>query len=217
MATTALIAPTVPKAEYDGLITLANLKDDIDVRLQLWEYSHEADTYQLLLNGLSIGLPQQLPTPLPPTGTELTLKLEKRALQDEGVYEVAYRATNVLGDTFSDSASTRIRVDRTSPGAALLAPIIFPDTSFGDRLTGLLPGYAGMEAGDTIQTLCNGLPGPVHIVQPDELTLRPVEIVFDREVLKSLASDCVDISYTVIDRAGNESIPAVPIVLSLAL
>ncbi|RAU41546.1 hypothetical protein DBY65_026660 [Pseudomonas sp. RIT412] len=95
--------------------------------------------------------------------------------------------------------------------------MIFPGATFGHHLIGLLPGYAGMEPGDTIQTLCNGVPGPQHVVQPDELTLRPIEIVFDREALKDLGTDNVSMSYTVTDRAGNESISSMALVMSLTL
>lgn len=214
MSTKQLVSPEVPDAEQDGLITISNLENDIVIRLQVWNFSHPGDTYQLLLNGELIGSARSLPNPLPPVGAELTLMLAKEKLSDDGIYEVAYRATNVMGEVFADSPAARIRIDRTPPGAALLAPLIF-NTTTSDHLTALLPGYAGMEPGDTIQTLCNGQPGPTHIVQPDELTLRPIEIVFEREVMQSLAADNVAISYTVTDRAGNLSIESLPVTLSL--
>ena len=214
MSTKQLVSPEVPDAEQDGLITISSLENDIVIRLQVWKFSHPGDTYQLLLNGELIGSTQSLPNPLPPVGAELTLTLAKEKLSDDGIYEVAYRATNVVGEVFADSPATRIRIDRTPPGAALLAPLIF-NTTTCNHLTALLPGYAGMEPGDTIQTLCNGQPGPTHIVQPDELTLRPIEIVFEREVMQALAADNVAISYTVTDRAGNLSIESLPVTLSL--
>lgn len=215
MSTKQLIAPEVPVAEHDGLITISDLQNDIVIHLQVWKFSHPGDTYQLLLNGRLVGSARSLPSPLPPVGSELTLMLAKEELCDDGIYEVAYRATNVVGELFADSPETRIRIDRTPPGAALLAPLIVPNATFGNHLTALLPGYADMEPGDTIQTLCNGQPGPTHIVQPDELTLRPIEIVFEREVMQSLAADNVAISYTVTDRAGNLSIESLPVTLSV--
>ncbi|MDH0745401.1 hypothetical protein N5D61_03450 [Pseudomonas sp. GD03842] len=214
---TSLASPTIPVADHDGLIPVASLSQDIEVHVPVWSYSNPGDTFQLLLNGQLTGATQQLPSPIPPIGTELRITLNRQALAEDGLYEVSYRATNVLGGISADSPPRQIRIDRTSPGGALLAPMIFPGATFGHHLIGLLPGYAGMEPGDTIQTLCNGVPGPQHVVQPDELTLRPIEIVFDREALKDLGTDNVSMSYTVTDRAGNESISSMALVMSLTL
>jgi len=209
-----LATPAIPAAASDGLITTSELQNDVIVLLETWPYAHENDTYQLMLNGELKGEAHQLPSPVPEVGSTLTLTLAKEELVDDGTYLVSYRATNVLGGMSADSAATSIRVDRTRPGAALLAPVIFPDAGSSDCLTGLIPGYAGMEAGDVIQTLCNGTPGPLHVVQADELTLRPIEIHFEREVIQGLAGENVSIEYGVTDRAGNSSIMSVPVVLS---
>jgi hypothetical protein len=74
-----------------------------------------------------------------------------------------------------------------------------------------------MAAGDSVRTLCNGIAGPTHTVQPDELTVRPIEIVFDEDLLLSLAAQQVVIDYTVTDRAGNESFRSVPVTIALTL
>jgi hypothetical protein len=68
-----------------------------------------------------------------------------------------------------------------------------------------------------IQTLCNGTPGPAHTVQADELTLRPIEIDFERKVMQSLAAENVSFEYLVTDRAGNPSIMSLPVLLSIKL
>jgi hypothetical protein len=113
------------------------------------------------------------------------------------------------------SAKMTLKVDREAPGAALLAPLIVPAFTFGDRLKALLPGYAGMEPGDVIRTVCNGVDGPSHTVQADELTLRPVEIDFERELLQGLAAEHASIEYFVTDRAGNSSVMAPSVLVSL--
>ena len=212
-----LAIPFVPAAAPDGLISLADSQDDITVLLEVWLSSDPGDTYQLLLDGNPVGPIKALPDPAPEEGAELMLTLAREYLEQDGIYRVAYRATNVLGQTSANSDSVPIRIDRTAPGAALLAAVVFPSEPFADEVTGLVPGYAGMEQGDVIQTLCNKAQGPIHVVQADELTLRPIEITFKREFLQSVGTENVTIEYFVTDRAGNESIVSLPVELFLQL
>jgi hypothetical protein len=217
MKSTGLVAPSVPVADIDGLIPLANLSQDISVVVEAWAYSDEGDVFQLMINGSMVGPIQTMPVPLPAPGTLLPLTLPIEQLENDGPYKVAYTVTNVTGGITVESPSTTIRIDRTKPGATLLAPLIFPSATLGDQLVGLLPGYAGMESGDVIQTLLNGVEGPSHQVQADELTLRPVEIAFSREDLQTHAAETVSIEYVVTDRAGNASITSLPTLVSLKL
>ena len=211
-----LAIPYVPAAAPDGLISLMDSQSDITVLLEVWSYSHAGDTYQLMLDGNPVGPIKALPDPLPEEGSELTIALAREYLEHDGLYSVAYKATNVSGQVSAISDSVPIRIDRTAPGAALLAAMVFPAEPSG-QVTGLVPGYAGMEQGDVIQTLCNKTQGPLHVVQADELTLRPIEINFDRELLESLEAENITIEYFVTDRAGNESIISLPVELFLQL
>ncbi|UZJ62178.1 hypothetical protein OKW98_10910 [Pseudomonas sp. KU26590] len=217
MKSTGLVAPSIPVAAIDGLIPLADLTRDISVVVETWTYSDEGDVFQLMINGIMVGPIQTMPVPLPAPGTLLSLTLPIEQLENDGSYEVAYTVTNMTGGITVESPSTTIRVDRTKPGATLLAPLIFPTATFGDQLIGLLPGYAGMAPGDVIQTLLNGVAGPAHQVQAEELTLRSVEITFSREHLQALAAENVSIEYFVTDRAGNVSITSLPTLVSLKL
>lgn len=202
-----LIAPTVPVADADGLIKTVDLESDVVVHLPVWYSAEERDTYQLLLNGQLVGNLESLPNPVPEEGTELSLIIPVvTQLKEDGVYTVGYRATNILGGASADSALTNIQVHRTPPGATLLAPMMFPDVTLGETLTGMVPGYAGMQAGDIIQTLCNDIQGPAFTVQAENLTTSPVHIQFERSFLQTLNSDEVTIGYLVTDRAGNTSI-----------
>lgn len=93
--------------------------------------------------------------------------------------------------------------------------MFFCNINFGATLKGTIPGYAGMESGDVIQTLCNDVEGPAYVVTTEDLTERPVRIVFEREFLQGLNSELIRISYQVTDRAGNRSIFAQPVELTL--
>jgi len=211
-----LQAPVVPVADVeDGLIKTADLMSDVVVSFPLWAEAEERDTHQLLINGILVGQPLPLSSPLP---KEVTLMISiEEELKEDGIYAVGYRATRFLGGTFADSPATIIKVDRTAPGASLLAPMIFPDVTLAENLLGTVPGYAGMQAGDVIQSLCNGIKGATYRVKPENMTTRPVEVTFRREFLQTLDSEEVVIDYHVTDRAGNQSMTAQPVTLSLQL
>jgi hypothetical protein len=213
-----LLPPTIPVADTDGLIATSELDKEIIITLATWDYADPNESYQLILNGAPIGPVKQLPSPAPVVGTELFLALDPvKEFGVDGQYYVSYRVRNVIGGQFADSESTVVLVDRTPPGATLLAPMILPGATLGDRLSALLPGYAGMAVGDVIQTRCNGVPGPVYTVEPEDLSIRPIEIHFEREHLHDLGDEHLTLDYTVTDRAGNVSPRSVPKLLTLQI
>lgn len=203
--------PVIPVAEADGLIKLSNLKDDVIVQFPVWEYAQPTDAYQLVFNGLSVGKRAALPHPVPEGLLTLTIPL---ALLDvEGVHTVAYSTIRFPGGVPEYSPATTIRIDRTAPGAALLAPLIFSNTH--EPFSAHIPGYAGMAVGDTLQTICNGLSGPTYITSSDDLNTQLMKIDFSREFLQSLNSAEIELTYHVTDRAGNQSRLAWPVNLAV--
>ncbi|WP_080482353.1 hypothetical protein [Pseudomonas syringae] len=210
--TYALDAPSIPVAQADGLIAVDDLNSNIIIYFPVWLGAHLGiDTNQLMINGVLVGDPVTVPDEA--TEFSLTIPLATQ-LKEDGNYDIGYRATSVIGGTPNDSEVTTIRIDRTAPGAAMLAALVFPQVNFGDRLIGRMPGYAGMEVGDLIQTICNGANGPSYLIQTEDLT-KSMEISFPREFLQSLESDEVNITYQITDRAGNRSILAEPVDLIL--
>lgn len=209
--------PVVPNAyPEDGLLNITALENPIPVEVQVWEAAEPGYYFQLVLDGVTLGNIRAI-TEDDRAGDMITVYLSETLLNDEGFYTLGYMTTSPNTQVSDYSASVTLRVDRTKPGATLLAPIIFPTATFGDQLIGLLPGYAGMEPGDVIQTLLNGVEGPAYQVQAEELTLRPVEIAFSREHLQTHAAETVSIEYFVIDRAGNVSITSLPTLVSIKL
>lgn len=206
-------APIIPAAEPDGLIPLTNLTEDLLVQFHLWNGARPFDTYQLVLNGLAVAEPVPLPTPLPEGLLEL--KIPSHLLDMDGIYQVVFRVTGFPGGVEDDSSPTTIRIDRTAPGAALLAPMMFRQINFGDALAGHVPGYAHMAAGDTLMTLCNGVQGPIYQVGNEDLAERAMQISFSRDFLQSLQSPTITMTYQVTDRAGNQSRLASPVTLSM--
>jgi len=212
-----LPAPVVPSAyPEDGLLKISALENPVPVEVRVWEAAEPGYYFQLMLNGLPLGEIRVISENDQP-GDIITVLLSETAFEHEGTYELGYKTTSPNTEVSDYSPTVTLRVDRTQPGATLLAPLIFPTATFSDQLTGLLPGYAGMQQGDVLQTLLNGSPGPTHTVTADELTLRPVEIGFTREHLQPHAPGMVSIEYAVTDRAGNTSITSLPMLVSVQL
>lgn len=207
--------PDIPVACGDGLVEAQHLNGDIRVELPVWPNAAPGDAYQLLLDGAPVGVPVRLPDPPPPPGARLHLPLATRLLDREGAYAVAYQVQSVHGRP-RHSPYRRIRIDRMAPGAHFLSPITFPAATFGIRLVGLVPGYAGMQEGDCIQTLCNGLDGPSHRVQAEDLIAGAARIAFTREDLERVMMEGgVSIRYFITDRSGNKSLKSRPTLVNI--
>ncbi len=200
----------------DGLLKTIDLNSPIPVGVMVWQAAEPGYYFQLMLNGNLTG-EQRVITEADKAGDMVIVYLEEKVFTEDGDYKLGYMASSPDADSHVPSPAISLKVDRSAAGSTILAPMIFPGASFGENLTGVLPGYAGMEKGDVIQTFCNGASGPTHTVQADELTLRPVEIIFGRDFLQSLAAETVSIEYQVIDRAGNQSIMSLPVTLSIKL
>ncbi len=209
--------PIVPMAHpEDGLLYISALENPLPVEVQVWEAAEPGYYFQLVLDDVPLGNIRVITTD-DRAGDTITVFLDEALLDHEGTYALGYKTTSPNTQVSDYSPTIRLIVDRTKPGATLLAPLIFPTATFGDQLIGLLPGYAGMKPGDVIQTLLNGVDGPAHQVQAEELNLRPVEIAFSREDLLTHAAETVSIEYVVTDRAGNASITSLPTLVSLKL
>ncbi|GKS04214.1 hypothetical protein PSTH1771_04380 [Pseudomonas syringae pv. theae] len=208
-------APQVPVASpADGLMPVDSLDQPVMVEIVLWSAMRPDSSVQLKLDGILVGGRKTLTSNDKP-GDVIIMELDKEYLTDEGSYTLCYLTINNANQVSENSPSIPLLIDRTALGAALLAPAIFHQINLGNTLTGIVPGYAGMQPGDRIQTFCNDRQGPAYEVTSDNLTDRPVPIIFDKEFLLNLHSDSVTISYRVIDRAGNISLPARSVTLSM--
>lgn len=205
----------VPVAYEDGLVKVADLNAPIAVKVEVWPAAETGYTVRLHLNGEPV-TNERVITDDDKPGDILTLELPEKYLMTDGTYSLTYRAYSPYSESENFSPAIPLRVDRTPPGGPLLGPVFFAGGEFDGNTLAFVPGYAGIEAGDLIRTLCNGVVGPTHTVKADELTLRPIEIVFEKAFLQGLAAQYVVINYTVTDRAGNESIRSLPKTLTLA-
>ncbi len=208
-------APYVRVADtVDGLLPTESLSQSVAVEITLWDGVYPGYYIQLMINGLLVGETRTM-TDNDKPGDVLNMHLDAHHLSNAGRYTLGFQVTNPINQVSANSPTIPLLVDRTAPGATLLAPIIFPQINFGDVLKGAIPGYADMQPGDRIQTLCNGLEGPAHVVTPEDLSDRPVQIAFHRDFLTGLDSEHITFSYQVTDRAGNVSIMAQLVELSM--
>lgn len=210
-----LPAPFVPSADpIDGLIRTIDLNNFIRVEIEVWEGLKPGDTVLLML-GDYYASPVWTVTPGISIGDKISINLDPKLLSTEGTHSLYYHSVNAENGVETSSATTPLIVDLTPPGAYLLAPVLVANASFGLYLKARVPGYAGMEPGDVIQTICNGVQGPTYRIQPDNFTTTPVEISFTQEFLEGLFSDRIKITYHVTDRAGNRSILAQSVELTV--
>ncbi|WP_460042829.1 hypothetical protein [Pseudomonas sp. S2_H01] len=210
-----LTPPLVAVADpEDGLLKTVTLNSPVPVQVMVWPAAEPGYYFQLMLNGVTVG-DKRIITKEDVAYEMITVHLDEQLLSEEGEYQLGYMTVSPNTESQSPSPELTLRVDRSKPGAALLGPMIFSNEEIGEQLTGLLPGYAGMAKGDVIQTLCNQANGPSHVVQADELTIRPIKITFKRELLESVGIETATIEYFVTDRAGNQSIISTPAMLKL--
>lgn len=132
----------VPSAYADGLLKTADLNAPIPVEVEVWPAAETGYTVRLDLDGSPVTAERVIKESDKP-GDILILNLEESLVQNEGTYDLQYRIYSPNADSANMSPSTFLKVDLTPPGATLLAPLIFPRVSFGDRLTGILPRLLG--------------------------------------------------------------------------
>lgn len=211
------LPPAVVHAAYeDGLLRTADLNAAIAVEVEVWPAAETGYTVRLDLDRVPV-TDERVITETDKPGDILTLYLSENHLLKDKRYSLQYRTYSPRSESENVSPATPLIVDRTPPGAAVLAPLFFAEGSINGDANAILPGYAGMALGDVVRTLCNGIPGPTHTVQADELTVRPIEIVFEADYLLGLAAHEVTIEYVVVDRAGNPSFSSLPVTIYLTM
>ncbi|WP_404823061.1 hypothetical protein [Pseudomonas capsici] len=209
-----LDAPEIPAALENGVLPIEFLDRPVIVKLKVWDGAMPGYTYQLLWNGMTAGLKKPiLDSQLP--GDELTLEIPV-ALLTEGVHQVAYETANPESQVMNTSKAVRLEIDRTAPGNPHLGPVIFPafvdDGLTSDELEnvhnvlrGSIASYNGMKEGDVIRTYWNEVPGPITMVNKDDMGLQRVNVDFVRSYLETIGDIEAPVYYTVTDQAGNLS------------
>lgn len=106
-------APIVPLANAEGFISVSDLHTDIPVHIKVLPDAAPFDSYQLLLNGQSVGQAFDLPDPAPKAGATLIMMLDNDKLTDADHYLISYRLKAHHGAVEVKSVPALIRIDRT--------------------------------------------------------------------------------------------------------
>jgi hypothetical protein len=133
LPSTYLNAPIIPAADYDGLIINSDLTNGLEVKIPIEDGIKPGDSFELTINGLLTGIThtfhkQKL------HDQYVILTISPDYFEEHGNYAIAYQWTTYPGSTQAQSKATTVRIDRLAPGGMLLAPIVFPQISFGDSL-----------------------------------------------------------------------------------
>jgi hypothetical protein len=213
-----LKAPDIEVAFHDddnlGLIPVSELNAPLIVNLEVWDAAEPGYTYQLAWDGERYG-PEKVIQEGEKPGDRLTLEIPVDLLT-EGVHRLAYRTYSEVADFENYSDDFPVIIDRTAPGMPLLAAIQFPVevqngltaaelARLGDTLEVQVAGYTGMAKHDVIHTYWGDTAGPTAVVDETDMGLNKVVFDFSRDFLISIASGAHDVSYRVVDRAGNIS------------
>jgi len=221
-----LDAPVIPAALMNGIIPIIYISKPVTVEFKVWPGARPGYTYQLCFNEQLVGPKKQI-LDTDAADDLLTLEIPPELLL-EGSHSVAYEVENPVNMTIEHSASKPILIDRTAPGAPVLAPIIFPVQiqngltsgeleSLGNVLSGTVAGYKGMEEGDVIRTYWNNIPGPLAVVTRDDMGLKRVMVDFIRPFLEMIGDIQAPVHYTVTDLAGNLSMESERLNVALQL
>ncbi|WP_259645068.1 hypothetical protein [Pseudomonas cichorii] len=205
--------PTIPAALENGVLPIEYLDKPVIITFTVWEGARPGYMYQLIWNDMNAGPQKTILNEVP--GDKLTLEIPV-ALLTEGVHSVAYETNNPESLIKNRSAKTRLEIDRTAPGNPQLGPILFPPF-VDDGLTspelelvhnvlrGSIASYSGMKEGDVIRTYWNRIPGPITMVNKDDMGLQRVNVDFVRSFLETIGDIEAPVYYTVTDQAGNVS------------
>jgi hypothetical protein len=224
-----LEAPLVPAAFHDaddeGLLPISALGQPVRLELKVWDAANPGDRYQLVWHENLAGEAKTIGSEQP--GADLFLEIPA-ALLLEGVHTAGYHTRNSENGTVGLSPTVRVEVDLTPPGRPQLGPIKLPPeveggltsaelTQLGDQLEIEIGSYTGMRRHDVVRTFWGAVEGPGAVVTRDDMGLKRVLISYSRAFLESLGDFDGIVSYTVTDRAGNESARSLGAIVRLML
>ncbi|MGH8418662.1 MAG: hypothetical protein ACRER8_15475 [Pseudomonas sp.] len=118
-----LSLPIVSIAYPDGLLKSADLSSPIPVLVEMWEAAEPGYYFQLTLNGELVGDIRAF-TETDKNGELFTVFLSEDLLAEHGNYRLGYMASSPYSDSHTPSPEVTLKVDRSAPGAALLAPMM---------------------------------------------------------------------------------------------
>jgi len=225
------LAPVPPGVEPDNLL-LANISHKtVTLRFKIpgTVVDPDADAVVLLVDGSAVGDPITFKGYR--AGQIFTIALPAIA-RKEGTHSIQYRLHYSSNGT-EDGPLQSFIVDLTAPGQSSLPELIVEgdvqdggvtsatlETHNGKQyLRTALHYYRGLAIGDKVQGVIAGLNGPGSTLDIEQRHDDGEEIVlrFPREDIERARDGLRAFTYTITDRAGNVSIPSLPLNLKVLL
>jgi len=222
--------PTVDAAipDFDGLIPIDALENDLVIHMVNWTGSVAGYTMQMAFKVISLGDPNE-PDEDDFVGFEHTITPQEAGDPDtvfefsipqnkltEGEYLARCYVVSGAGSNSDWSPSAKIRIDTTAPGGGGFAPLIFnlitpgvivDDDLEGDNLVVRLPHYEGIARGDTIRLYLGAGNPPVYELELlEEIISDPqgwIPLNYPKAALESIGNGARFFAYEVTDKAGN--------------
>ncbi len=225
-----LVAPDVKVAIHDeddfGLIENKYLDKPVTLDFPVWPGARPGYLYALHWDGATQAEKKAIQDNEQP-GDPLTLDIPVSLLV-AGTHTLQYAAINPESLIKNESHIFPVIIDKTPAGDPELSAILFPPeiqdgltlaelTKLGGQLVGQVAGYTGMAKHDTVQTYWGARSGPTATVTETDMGLDRVAVTFDRAFLDSVGEGENQVTYKVIDRAGNPSIDSNPVTVTLKL
>lgn len=220
---------TIPEAipDYDGLLHIDTLKNDLEINLPWWSGVEEDMLLQIAWKPFDPGDPNDpgdtnligtlhVVTDAEAADTSTVFKLYvPKALLVHGVYIIRVRAQSFPGGTNDWTLRHTVRVDTEAPGGGALPLLTFPsevevskmivDANIQDgQLPVQLAHYEGIARGDTIELWINTTP-----CHSEELTVDPdpiegfIRLGYLETELEAAGNGPASFFYKVTDKSGN--------------
>jgi hypothetical protein len=202
------------RVEFDWWDDPAPLPNFADVVQLIWNDDEDNPVAEKRYDGSNY--------PHPPS--DLWLEVPASRLR-EGIHTLYYRLLPWNESTAQRSQPVTITIDTRPPSLADSSKLLFPpailppgkitarylsDPGNNDRVVATLPDYAEKKVGDTIKWYWEELPEGLDEVATWTLGVddiaKPLELVFQGEVLRDRKNGRRYATYRVFDRAGNESV-----------
>lgn len=217
----------------DGTLDSSVLRDDLEVRIPVWEglpeYAEDVDVITLQWAYVNpddsveeyVNLATStFPGPLDPSSFPKTMSIAKRHLAD-GRYLLRYQLDSWVGGPPLFSVTVPLVCDGTAPYDEVEPPaLILPDETItdeylaanGNQVIGIVLGYPDWQPGDTVSFWWEKSPlpsepdlTPVDTIAVDGPENTNQHVIFPAAHIKNTGDGAVVAFYALRDKAGNRS------------
>ncbi|WP_285401711.1 hypothetical protein [Luteibacter sp. ME-Dv--P-043b] len=227
----AALAPLPPDGRPDNLLRASTKNEVIVVTAPLPLNADAGDTVQVSLNGTLVGTPLDVEAFLDDEIMRISISAKDRATVPEGVVRINYQIAFVSGSGGVEpgpDGQTYI-TDYTAPGLPFLGQLVFSDevvkngvtpaalsrdADGNEYLAARVPSYRDLAPGDIVVGLVDSRS---EVLDPINVGGTDIELRFMRSFIEEQADGSMAFSYSVSDRAGNNSLPSRPVILEVLL